>query len=98
MENYFTFTQLLGLRDSEGANLPLFKEARLRRYQSVEKMMDLMEIAQSTHPKMPTIVTTLNPFDRTLALTQPSGTTRCPSPLSTAPSTGCTAEALLRCW
>ena len=35
MENYFTFTQLLGLRDSEGANLPIFKDARVKRYNSV---------------------------------------------------------------
>ena len=32
MENYFTFTKLLGLRDSSGANLPLFKDARIKKY------------------------------------------------------------------
>ena len=79
MENYFTFTQLLGLRDAEGANLPLFKEARLRRYKSVEKIMDLMEVAQSTRPAMPELVSTLNPLSRKPHMNQPSGTTRCPS-------------------
>jgi hypothetical protein len=39
MENYFTFTRLLGLRDTEGANLPLFKDARVKRYQSVERLL-----------------------------------------------------------
>ncbi len=80
MENYFTFTQLLGLRDTEGANLPIFKDARLRRYQSVERMMDLLEIAGQTRPFVPSVVSTLNPLDRTSQLTQRSGTTRCLSP------------------
>lgn len=42
MENYFTFTRLLSLRDSEGANLPLFKDARAKRYQSVERILELL--------------------------------------------------------
>ena len=77
MENYFTFTTLLGLRDKDGANLPVFKDARVKRYQSVEKMMDLMEIAKSTRPMMPSVVTALNPLDRKLVGMQRSGTTRC---------------------
>lgn len=65
MENYFTFTQLLGLRDSEGGNLPVFKDARVQRIKSVERMMDLIEIATQTRPKAPSAILTLNPLDRT---------------------------------
>lgn len=42
MENYFTFTRLLGLRDSEGSNLPLFKDARVKRYSSVSRLLELL--------------------------------------------------------
>ena len=77
MENYFTFTQLLGLRDSEGANLPIFKDARVKRYQSVEKMLDLLEIAGQTRPHVPSVITTLNPLDRNFKLIQLNGMTRC---------------------
>jgi hypothetical protein len=77
MENYFTFTQLLGLRDSEGANLPIFKDARVKRYQSVEKMLDLIEVAGQTRPFVPSVITTLNPLDRISILTQPNGTIKC---------------------
>jgi hypothetical protein len=68
MENYFTFTQLLGLRDSEGANLPIFKDARIKRYHSVEKMLDLLEIAGQTRPFVPSVISTLNPLDRIFGL------------------------------
>jgi hypothetical protein len=77
MENYFTFTKLLGLRDSEGANLPIFKDARVKRYQSVEKMLDLLELAGQTRPFVPSVITTLNPLDRNFILNQLNGTTRC---------------------
>jgi hypothetical protein len=80
MENYFTFTRLLGLRDSEGSNLPLFKDARVKRYHSVERLLELLEVASSTRPRVPSPIVTLNPLDRIFALTQPNGTTRCPSP------------------
>jgi len=80
MENYFTFTQLLGLRDAEGANLPIFKDARVKRYHSVEKILDLLEIAGQTRPFVPSVITTLNPLDRNSIVTQPNGTTRCLSP------------------
>ena len=95
MENYFTFTRLLGLRDAEGANLPLFKDARVKRYQSVERLLELLEVAGSTRPRIPTPIITLNPLDRTSSFTQPSGTIRCRSPSSTAAATGPTpAESL----
>jgi hypothetical protein len=64
MENYFTFTRLLGLRDAEGANLPLFKDARIKRYQSVERLLELLEVAGSTRPRIPSPIITLNPLDR----------------------------------
>jgi hypothetical protein len=80
MENYFTFTRLLSLRDSEGANLPVFKDARVKRYHSVEKLLQLLEVAASTRPRVPSPIMTLNPLDRTTASTQPNGTIRCPSP------------------
>lgn len=34
MDRYYTFTQLLGLR-GEGGNLPLFKDAKNKRFQSL---------------------------------------------------------------
>ena len=53
MENYFTFTRLLGLRDSEGSNLPLFKDARVKRYASVDRLLELLEVATATRPRIP---------------------------------------------
>ncbi len=47
MDDYFTFTHLLGLRDQ---NLPLSREIRIQRLQSVKKMMDLLQIAKSLVP------------------------------------------------
>ena len=92
MENYFTFTQLLGLRDSEGANLPIFKDARVKRYQSVEKMLGLLEIASQTRPFVPSVISTLNPLDRNSTLIQLNGTIRCPSLSLTAIVIGPTPE------
>jgi hypothetical protein len=88
MENYFTFTRLLSLRDSEGANLPVFKDARVKRYQSVERLLQMLEVAAATRPRIPSPILTLNPLDRTPFTMQPSGTTRCPSPSSTETATG----------
>ena len=72
MDDYFTFTHLLGLRDQ---NLPLSRETRLQRLQSVKKMVDLLHIAKSVVPSIPTKVFTLDPFDRNLLIIQPNGTT-----------------------
>jgi hypothetical protein len=47
MDDYFTFTQLLGLRDQ---NLPLSRETRIQRLQSVRKMMDLLQVAKGLAP------------------------------------------------
>jgi hypothetical protein len=97
MENYFTFTRLLGLRDSEGANLPLFKDARIKRYQSVERLLELLEVAGSTRPRIPSPIITLNPLDRNCLTIQPNGTTRCPSLSSSAADTGPTPEVFPHC-
>jgi len=42
MDQYFTAISLLGLRDQ---NLPPFKDARMKRYQSIRKMVDLIQTA-----------------------------------------------------
>jgi len=60
MDNYFTTIALLGLRDQ---NLPPFKEARMKRYNSIRKMIDLIDVAKRTCPKAPTHCLTLDPFD-----------------------------------
>lgn len=61
MDDYFTFTHLLGLRDQ---NLPLSREMRIQRLQSVKKMMDLLQVAKSLVPEIPPRVFTLDSFDR----------------------------------
>jgi len=60
MDNYFTAITLLGLRDQ---NLPPFKEARMRRYKSIRKMIDLIETATKLAPSVPAEAFTLNPVD-----------------------------------
>ena len=50
MDSYFTAMALLGLRDS---NLPPFKEARYQRYQSIRKMIDLIQVATTLSPSVP---------------------------------------------
>ena len=70
MEDYFTFTHLIGVRDG---NLSPYRDARVQRYRSVKKMMDLIEIAKSTMPKLPSQVFQLDEFDRKQLLTQPNG-------------------------
>ena len=61
MNDYFTFTHLLGLRDQ---NLPLSREIRIQRLQSVKKMMDLIQVAKSLIPEIPSKVFTLDSYDR----------------------------------
>ena len=93
MENYFTFTALLGLRNQEGYNLPLFKDARVKRFQSVERMLELLEVATATAPRIPSPILTLNPLDRNSPSTQPNGMTKCPSQSSIARGTPSTPPA-----
>lgn len=77
MDYYYTAIALLGLRDS---NLPPFKwpytsfkalnfafrEARLKRYKSIRKMVDLIDTASKLAPSIPSEAFFLNPNDRTL--------------------------------
>lgn len=60
---YYTFSKLIGMQDEEGANLPLFRQKRANRYHSVKKMMDLLEIAYSTRPEVPSLLVSLDRFD-----------------------------------
>ena len=54
------FTVLVGAR---GGNLPPFKDARLKRYRSVQKIMDLIITASKLAPSFPVRAFTLDPFD-----------------------------------
>jgi hypothetical protein len=60
MDNYFTTIALLGLRDQ---NLPVFKDARLKRYKSIKKMVDLIQTASKLAPQIPIEAFQLNPLD-----------------------------------
>jgi hypothetical protein len=72
MDYYFTYMNLLGIRDS---NLPPFRDARMRRYKSVKKMVDLISIAARLAPMMPVRAFVLDSTDRKPLLTQRSGMT-----------------------
>lgn len=61
MDDYFTFTHLLGIRDQ---NLPLSREVRVQRLQSVRKIMDLLNIAKNLCPSVPAKVFSLDSSDR----------------------------------
>ena len=63
MDNYFTYTALLGLRES---NITPFRDTRVKHFKSVEKMMDLITIAQSQIPEIPVRAFQLDMFDCTL--------------------------------
>ena len=80
MEDYFTFTHLIAVRD---ANLSPYRDARVQRYKSLRKMMDLIQIAQKTMPALPLQVFQLNEFDRTPYFIQPNGMISCLSLLFT---------------
>lgn len=60
MEDYQSAVLLLGLRD---ANLPVFKETRARRLQSIEKMGKLINVLKRLHPHSPRHMLTLDPTD-----------------------------------
>jgi len=60
MDYYYTAIALLGMRDS---NLPPFKEARLKRYKSIRKMIDLIDTASKLAPSIPSEAFFLNPND-----------------------------------
>lgn len=50
MEDYYNAVLLLGLRDG---NLPVFKETRVRRLQSIEKMSKLINVTSRLKPEAP---------------------------------------------
>ena len=50
MDNYFQTVALLGIHDG---NLPVHKGMRHRRYESVEKMLDLLDVVKRIGPKFP---------------------------------------------
>ena len=60
MERYFTTISLLGLNDG---NLPVHRGMRQRRYESVEKMLDLLDVAKRIGPKAPWRAMFLDPYD-----------------------------------
>ena len=62
MDRYHLTAELLGLWD-EKTWLPIFRGPRYRRYQSIDKIMDLTEIASKSAPPFPVNVVSLNPLD-----------------------------------
>ena len=58
MENYELSVKLLGLKDQ---NLPVFKDTRLKRLESIEKIKKLFNIMPRLMPNLPKNVFTLDP-------------------------------------
>lgn len=62
MDRYRLTTELLGLWDEESW-MPVFRGPRFRRYQSIDKVLDLTEIASKSAPQVPMHILSLNPLD-----------------------------------
>jgi hypothetical protein len=60
MERYFTTIALLGV---DRGNLPVHRGMRQKRYESVEKMLDLLDVARRVGPKFPLEAMFLDPHD-----------------------------------
>lgn len=60
MERYFTTVALLGV---DRGNLPVHRGMRQKRYESVEKMLDLLDVARRIGPKFPLDALFLDPHD-----------------------------------
>ena len=60
MNNYKETLELLGLPDQ---NLPLFKETRLNRLQSIDKILGLINLSKRLSPQLPKTMFTLDPTD-----------------------------------
>ena len=60
MERYFTTMALLGVNDG---NLPVHRGTRQKRYESVEKMLDLLDVVKRIGPKFPLDAMFLDPHD-----------------------------------
>lgn len=71
MELYESTKALLGLQTG---NLPVHKGMRQKRYKSVEKMLDLIDICVRVGPRFPQEVFYLDPSDRAF-LRQKNGKT-----------------------
>lgn len=61
MDNYFLVKELLGLNNG---NLPVHKGMRQKRYESIEKMLDLFDVVQRIKPKFPVNILSLDPNDK----------------------------------
>mmetsp|Transcript_10840 Transcript_10840/g.21199 ORF Transcript_10840/g.21199 Transcript_10840/m.21199 type:complete len:228 (-) Transcript_10840:1875-2558(-) len=62
MDRYSLVTHLLGLWD-ENTWMPIFRGPRYRRYKSIDKIMDLIEVAAKSAPPFPVDALALNPWD-----------------------------------
>ena len=60
MERYFTTVALLGLNDG---NLPAHRGTRQKRYDSIEKMLDLTDVIKRIGPRFPLPAMFLDPHD-----------------------------------
>lgn len=60
MERYFTTITLLGLNDG---NLPVHRGTRQKRYDSIEKMLDLTDVIKRIGPRFPLPAMFLDPND-----------------------------------
>ena len=60
MERYYTTIALLGV---DRGNLPVHRGMRQKRYESVEKMLDLLDVARRIGPKFPLDALFLDPHD-----------------------------------
>ena len=60
MDKYFTTYSLLGLNDG---NLPVHRGMRHKRYESIEKMLDLLDTVKRVGPRFPTDCALLNKTD-----------------------------------
>ena len=61
MDNYYIVKELLGLNNG---NLPVHKGMRQKRYESIDKMLDLIDVVMRIKPKFPVNVLTLDPTDK----------------------------------
>jgi hypothetical protein len=61
MDSYYTTKFLLGLNDG---NLPVHKGMRQKRYKSIEKMLDLLDVVKRIGPRAPVEAIYLDPSDR----------------------------------
>lgn len=60
MDNYFLVKELLGLNEG---NLPVHRGMRQKRYESIDKMLDLMDVVGRIAPKFPMNTLRLDPDD-----------------------------------